>query len=291
MFDCTSAGRNQPGPAELISVYSARAMATIITSVQNPRIKQAARLRERRQRDRAGLMLVEGADEIRLALAGGAQPRVLFYCRELSPRGVEDLLARAEHAGAERVEVSAAVFQKLAYRENPDGLVAVVPAARRKLEDLAPGERPLLLVAEAVEKPGNLGALLRSADACAVNGVIVCDPTTDLNNPNVVRSSRGTLFTVPVAEASSAEAIAWLRARRIAIVAATPQASQLYTQADLRGPVAIAVGTEDQGLSPAWLSQADLAVRIPMLGQVNSLNVSTAATLLLYEALRQRQGE
>jgi RNA methyltransferase, TrmH family len=266
-------------------------MATMITSAQNPRIKQAARLRERRQRDRAGLMLVEGADEIRLALAGGAQPRVLFYCRELSPRGVEDLLARAEHAGAERVEVSAAVFQKLAYRENPDGLVAVVPAARRKLEDLAPGERPLLLVAEAVEKPGNLGALLRSADACAVNGVIVCDPTTDLNNPNVVRSSRGTLFTVPVAEAGSAEAIAWLRARRIAIVAATPQASLLYTQADLRGPVAIAVGTEDQGLSPAWLSQADLAVRIPMLGQVNSLNVSTAATLLLYEALRQRQGE
>jgi len=266
-------------------------MSTVITSAQNPRIKQAVQLRERRQRDRTGQMLVEGADEISLALAGGARPIVLFYCPELSPRGVDELLARAKQAGAERVDVSAAVFHKLAYRENPDGLLAVVPAARRALNDLAPGERPLLLVAEAVEKPGNLGALLRSADACAATGVIVCDPTTDLNNPNVVRSSRGTLFTVPVAEATSAEAIVWLRAHGIAIVAATPQASQLYTQADLRGPVAIAVGTEDEGLSAAWLAQANLAVRIPMLGRVNSLNVSAAATLLLYEALRQRNNE
>src|SRR5258708_35022048 len=237
--------RNQPRSAEFISVYSARVMPTIITSEQNPRIKQAARLRERRQRDREGLMLVEGADEISLALAGGARPSVLFYCRELNPRGADTLAARAEQAGAEQVEVTAAVFHKLAYRDNPDGLLAVVPAPRRRLDDLAPGQRPLLLVAEAVEKPGNLGALLRSADACAATGVIVCDPTTDLNNPNVVRSSRGALFTVPLAEASSAEAIAWLRAHGIAIVAATPPAKQLYTQADLRGPAAIAVGTED----------------------------------------------
>ena len=264
-------------------------MPTIITSVQNPRIKQASRLRARRHRDREGLMLVEGADELLLALAGGARPQVVFYCRELSPRPLDDVLARSEKSGAELVEVSPAVFEKLAYRENPDGTVAVLPAARRRLDDLAPGQGPLLLVAEAVEKPGNLGALLRSADACAVSGVIVCDPTTDLNNPNVVRSSRGTLFTVPLAEASSPEAIAWLRARQIAIVAATPQASRVYIEADLRGPVAIAVGAEDDGLSPAWLGQADQMVRIPMLGRVNSLNVSTAATLLLYEALRQRQ--
>jgi TrmH family RNA methyltransferase len=264
-------------------------MPTVITSLQNPRIKQVLRLRERRERDRAGQMLVEGADEIALALAGGARPSVLFYCPDLAPAGAEALAARAEQAGAERVEVRAAVFHKLAYRENPDGLLAVMPAPARRLERLQPGARPLLLVAEAVEKPGNLGALLRSADACAVDGVIVCDPATDLNNPNVVRSSRGTLFTVPVAEASTTEAQAWLRARHIAIVAATPRASQPYTYADLSGPVAIAVGTEDEGLSAAWLTQADLQVRIPMLGRVNSLNVSTAATLLLYEALRQRQ--
>lgn len=264
-------------------------MQTIITSVQNPRIKQVARLRDRRNRDREELMLVEGVDELSLALAGGARPQAVFYCPELSPRPLDDVLARSENAGAELVEVSPPVFQKLAYREHPDGILAVLPAVRRRLDDLTPGGRPLFLVAEAVEKPGNLGALLRTADACSVNGVIVCDPTTDLNNPNVVRSSRGTLFTVPLAEASTPEAIAWLRARQIAIVAATPQASLPYTQADLCGPVAIAVGAEDEGLSAAWLGQADRAVRIPMLGQVNSLNVSTAAALLLFEALRQRQ--
>ncbi len=263
-------------------------MPTTITSVQNPRVKQVLRLRERRHRDREGLMLVEGADELALALAGGARPDAVYFCLALSPQPLDELLARAEQAGAELVEVSPPVFEKLAYRQNPDGCLAVLPAVRRRLDDLSPGPRPLLVVAEAVEKPGNLGALLRSADACAANGVIVCDPTTDLNNPNVVRSSRGTLFTVPLAEASTAETIAWLHARRIAIVAATPQASLAYTAADLRGPLAVAVGAEDDGLSAAWLDQADQTVRIPMLGQVNSLNVSTAATLLLYEALRQR---
>ena len=263
-------------------------MPAVITSLHNPRIKQVARLRERRQRDREGLLLVEGADELALALAGSARPQAVYFCPLLGPPGLAALLARSEQAGAELVEVSEPVFQKLAYRQNPDGVLAVLPAVRRALDDLALGERPLFLVAEAVEKPGNLGAMLRSADACAVSGVIVCDPATDLNNPNVVRSSRGTLFTVPVAVAGTPEAQAWLRARHIAIVAATPQASQFYTRADLRGPLAIAVGTEDEGLSAAWLSQADQAVRIPMLGQVNSLNVATAAALLLYEAVRQR---
>ncbi len=266
-------------------------MPGLITSLQNPRVKQAVKLRERRQRDREGLLLVEGADEIALALAGGARPQTLFYYPGLSAQPVEGVLAAAAQAGVELIEVSLTVFQKLAFRENPDGLLAVVPAPSRKLGDLALGQRSLLVVAEAVEKPGNLGALLRSADACGADGVIVCDPATDLNNPNVVRSSRGTLFTVPLAEASSAEAIAFLRARHIAIVAATPQATQLYTQADLRGAVAIVVGAEDEGLSPTWLTQADVTVRIPMLGQVNSLNVSTAGTLLMYEAVRQRQKE
>ena len=263
-------------------------MPTLITSVQNPRVKQVARLSERRHRDREGLMLVEGADELALALAGGARPVAVYYCPTLSTRPLDNLLARAARAGAELVGVSPPVFAKLAYRQNPDGCLAVLPAAGRGLDGLAAGDRPLFLVVEAVEKPGNLGALLRSADACAASGVIVCDPTTDLNNPNVVRSSRGTLFTVPLAEATTAESLAWLRQRQIAIIAATPRASLPYTQADLRGPLAIAVGAEDQGLSAAWLAQADQVVRIPMLGQVNSLNVATAAALLLYEAIRQR---
>lgn len=258
-----------------------------ITSTQNTRVKQVVRLRTRRDRDREGLLLVEGASELALALLGGARPRAVFFCPALGGAAAE-LLAQAEQAGGELVEVSAAVFQKMAYRENPDGVLAVLPAIRRRLDDLPASDRALFVVAESVEKPGNLGALLRTADAAGATGVIVCDPATDLSNPNVVRSSRGTLFTVPVAEASSAEALAWLRARHVAIVAATPQASLLYTQADLRGPVAIAVGAEDQGLSPAWLDQANVAVRIPMSGRVNSLNVATAAALLLYEAVRQR---
>ncbi len=262
-------------------------MSTAITSPQNPRVKQVVRLRDRRHRDEEGLLLVEGASELSLALAGGARPHTIYFCPTLFS-GVGNLLAKAIDAGAEAIEVSAAVFDKMAYRENPDGILAILPIVRRGLNDLPAGERPLYLVAEAIEKPGNLGAMLRSADAAGVTGVIVCDPATDLSNPNVVRSSRGTLFTVPVAEASSAETIAWLRRRGITLVAATPQASQLYTEAYLRGAIAIAVGTEDQGLSATWLSEAEVAVRIPMHGQVNSLNVATAATLLLYEAVRQR---
>jgi len=263
-------------------------MALSITSPQNPRVKQVVRLRDRRHREREGLMLVEGRDELGLALAGGSRLQTLYLCPSLAGDPDGPLLRQARAAAGEVIEVSQPVFEKMAYRDNPDGWLAVLPAVRRRLGDLPGAEHPLYLIAEAVEKPGNLGALLRSADAAGVTGVIVCDPTTDLNNPNVVRSSRGTLFTVPVAEATADEAFSWLRAGGIPIVAATPQASQAYTEADLTGPVAIAVGTEHEGLSAAWLAHASVQVRIPMLGQVNSLNVATAATLLLYEAVRQR---
>ena len=263
-------------------------MPAALTSLQNPRVKAVVRLRDRRHRDEAGQMLVEGRDELRLALAGGVRPITLFHCPDLTHAADAGLLMQAATLGAEIVEVSSPVFAKMAYRDNPDGWLAVVPAVRRTLADLTLGDRPLLVIAEAVEKPGNLGALLRTADAAGVTAVIVCDPATDLNNPNVVRSSRGTLFTVPVVEASTADTLAWLRAHGIAIVAATPAASRAYTAVDLTGPVAIAVGTEDEGLTPAWLAQADLAVRIPMAGRVNSLNVSAAAALLIYEAVRQR---
>ena len=263
-------------------------MPLTLTSPQNPRVKQVVRLRDRRHREREGLMLVEGSEELSLALAGGARPEALYICPTLLDPQQADLLAQAQAAAAEVLEVSQPVFEKMAYRDNPDGWLAVLPAVRRGLDDLPATDTALYLIAEAIEKPGNLGALLRSADAAGVTGVIVCDPTTDINNPNVVRSSRGTLFTVPVVETTAAEAFAWLRARGIPIVAATPQAAQNYTDADLTGPVAIAVGAEHEGLSEAWLAQASIQVRIPMLGQVNSLNVATAATLLIYEAVRQR---
>ncbi len=234
-------------------------------------------------------MLVEGYDELALALASGLKPRELFCCPQLFREAAKgELLERARQSGAEIIEVSSRVFEKIAYRENPDGWLAIVPAIHRTLADLQLGANPLLIVAEAVEKPGNLGAILRSSDAAGVDGLILCDPTIDLGNPNVVRSSRGALFTLPVAEASSEEALAWLRERKIAIVAATPEANALYTEVNLRGPVAIVVGTEKEGLSAVWREGTDVAARIPMVGRVNSLNVAVAATLFAYEAIRQR---
>ncbi len=260
----------------------------LISSLQNPRLKQIIRLRERRERVRERLMLVEGHEELALALESGARPQAVFVCPELMAPAARGLLEQLQGAGVEVVEATRPVFEKMAYREGPDGWLAVLPSLGRALDALRLSPRPLLLVAEAVEKPGNLGAMLRSADAAGVDGVIVCDPATDISNPNVVRSSKGTLFSVPVAEAASAETLAWLRGHGVQVVAATPQAPVLYTEADLRGPVAVAVGTEKEGLTAAWLAAADMAVRIPMRGRVNSLNVATAAALLLYEAVRQR---
>ncbi|MBI5877118.1 MAG: RNA methyltransferase [Chloroflexi bacterium] len=260
-----------------------------ITSLQNPRVKQVVRLRDKRDRIREWLMLVEGRDELLMALESGAVPRTCYYCpAQIRDADQAQILARLAGIGAELVEVAEPVFAKMAYRENPDGWLAVFPRPDRTLSGLRLPPAPLLVVAEAVEKPGNLGAILRSADAAGVDAVLVCDPVTDVSNPNVVRASRGTVFTVPVVESPAADAFRWLRERGIRIVAATPHASIDFTAADLRGSVAIAVGAEDMGLSPLWMDGADVAVRIPMRGRVNSLNVATSATLMMYEALRQR---
>jgi len=258
-----------------------------ITSARNPRLKSVTNLHKRRQRDAEGLLLIEGGDELALALAAGLQPRTVIICPELHRSPPLPLQLPPE---TELIEVTQPVFEKLAYRENPDGWLAVAATPRRALTDLTLRQPPLLLVAERVEKPGNLGAMLRTADAAGVDALIVCDPATDLANPNVVRASRGALFTVSVAQAGNAETLNWLRSRAVRIVAATPQGTLAYTNADLRGPVAFVVGAEDTGLSPKWLAAADLQVRIPMMGKVNSLNVATAAALLVYEAVRQRGG-
>jgi len=253
-----------------------------ITSLQNSRIKAILRLRTNsRQRRKGGLFLVEGVDEIQLALSSGHRPVTVLTAPELARRQ----LANTE---GELLTVSTAIFRKLSFRENPDGWLALFHRPVRMQHNLVLSSDPLLLLMEAVEKPGNLGAILRTADAAKIDAVIVCDPRADVYSPNVVRASRGALFSVPVIELTSAEALAFLRERGIKVVTANANVGEDYQRVDLRGPVALAMGTEDAGLSEFWLTASELQVRIPMHGQVNSLNVSVAAALLVYEALRQR---
>lgn len=252
-----------------------------ITSLQNPRVKQVVRLREKRQRERDGLMLVEGWDELTLALGAGWQPQTVFHAPELATRAINGI-----HVDV--LTVSRPVFEKMSYRDTPDGWLAVFPLPAPRLQDLRLSPMPLLIVAESVEKPGNLGAMLRTADAAGADALIVCDPRTDIYNPNVVRASRGALFSVPAVQTSNEAALDFLRKQGIAILAATAHTDMRYTDANLRQPVAIVVGTEDEGLSDFWLSHADLKVKIPMVGRVESLNVSVAAALIAYEAVRQR---
>jgi TrmH family RNA methyltransferase len=263
----------------------------IITSLQNPRVKQLVKLRDRRPRDAARQFLVEGFRQIRRALDKGYAPVELYTCPDWYPgeQGNEaTLIAEAAEAGARVFELNKHAFAKVAYRERPDGLLAVLPQWQHTLDDLPLSDDPFVLVVEAIEKPGNLGTILRSADAAGVDGLIVCDPVTDLFNPNVVRASTGVLFSVPVAIADSAEVRAWLQAKQIRSVATTPAATQLHTEADLRGPLAIVMGSEQYGLSDAWLAEADDTVRIPMAGQADSLNVAMATIITLFEAVRQR---
>ena len=276
---------------EIVDSLGVRMAVERITSLQNPRIKQLVRLRERRERDEAGVFLVEGYREILRALDRGAQPRELYvgpdwFLGENEPA----LIARAEAAGASVFELSKEAFAKVAYRERPDGLLAVLPQWRTALADLTLRPTPFLLVVEAIEKPGNLGTILRSADAAGVDAVIVCDPVTDLFNPNVVRSSTGVLFAVPVVIASSAEVWDFTRSRGIRVVATTPAATELHTKTDLTGPLALLMGSEQYGLSEFWLKNADARVRIPMAGQADSLNVAMATIITLFEAVRQRSG-
>lgn len=256
-----------------------------IISLQNPKVKYIVKLREdKRQRQRDGLMLVEGYDELILALGSGLQPQSLLTAPELASRSIDI-------PNAELTTVSRAVFEKMSYRDNPDGWLGIFPTPKKSLNDLKLSASPLVIVAESVEKPGNLGAILRTADAASVDAVIVCDPRVDLWNPNVIRASRGAVFAVATVEAESPTALAWLRLRKMRVLAATPSAEVLYTDVNLSEPIAIAVGTEDEGLTDFWMQNADIKVKIPMLGRVNSLNVSIATALITYESVRQRNSK
>lgn len=262
-----------------------------ITSAANPRVKAALRLRERRERDRSGLTLIDGVRETARALAAGAALREAFVSSHAAGDSeLTELMAALEGAGVARWELGPEAFARLAYGDRQDSVIAVAQIPAHGLAELALPPEPLLAVIEGVEKPGNLGAILRTADGAGLDAVIVADSGTDLFNPNVIRASLGTIFSVPVAVASSGEVLAWLRDKHVRIVAARVQASVDYTAADYRDAVAIALGSEARGLSDAWAELADTSVHVPMLGAADSLNVSATAAVLFYEALRQRRG-
>lgn len=263
----------------------------VITSPANQRLKDLLTLRRRRVREQTGTTLVEGLEETTLALDAGTIPHVLFHCPDLMlERDLgAALVERSRAAGTEVVELGRSAFEKVAYREGPDGILAKVPAPGRALTEITLPEDALVLLCEGVEKPGNLGAMLRTADAAGVALVISADPVTDWGNPNVIRSSKGTVFSVPVATASTETAWAWLHARGVPVVATTPETDVEHTEADLAGAVAVAVGSEKYGLTEAALARADQRVRIPMVGRANSLNVATSAAIVVYEAVRQRR--
>ena len=258
-----------------------------LTSTANPRVKALVRLRTRRARAEAGVTLVEGHDELRLALDAGVRPSELFWAPTLAGDRA-DTVDAVRATGARVTSVGRDVFTKIAYRESPDGWLAVVPAPDRPLAELELGPNPLVLVAEGVEKPGNVGAMLRTAEACGVDAVVAASAGTDFGNPNVVRASKGTVFAVPVAAASGDDVLAWLRGRGLRIAVTTPAGATRLDRAGLEGPVALVVGTEATGVTDLWLDNADETVVIPMRGTVNSLNAATAAALGLYEATRQR---
>jgi len=260
----------------------------VITSVKNPRIKAVADLRDRREREAAGLTVIDGSRELARALAGGALVIDAFVDWERLDAVGRLAVADAHRRGTQVTEVSSPVLDRIAYGDRAEGVVATVRIPDLALDRCRIPAEPLVVVLEAVEKPGNLGAVLRSADGAGADAVIAADPRTDLFNPNAVRASVGTIFALPVASGSSADVLAWLRAKGIRIVTARVDAPGAYTETDLRGPVAIVLGSEADGLAPIWDGDDVTAVSLPMLGVADSLNVSTAAAILLYEARRQR---
>ena len=254
----------------------------MISSPQNPKIKQLLLLQQKSaERRRTGLFVVEGRREIQHCVQAGYEVDTIYYSPQLTD-AIEGFLC---------CEVSESVYQKIAYRGDTEGMIAVVRAKQRTLNDLHLGKAPLVVVLEQVEKPGNLGAVLRTADAAHVDAVMVCDPLTDLYNPNLIRSSIGAIFTVPTVACTSEECIAFLKQHGIRILTAQLQDSSPYYDTDMTVPTAIVFGTEATGLTQPWRQAADAHIRIPMLGRLDSLNVSVSAAILMFEAVRQRMAQ
>lgn len=258
-------------------------MTEQITSLQNPKIKQLLMLQQKSsERRKTGIFVVEGQQELSHCLHAGYEIDTVFYCSALVPDFHVPANIRC-------FEVSRDVYEKMAYRGSTEGVIAEVRTKLLQLHDLSLDEHPLIVVLESVEKPGNLGAILRSADASGVDAVVVCDPLTDLYNPNLIRSSVGAAFTVPCVACQSEECIAFLKQRGIKILTAQLQDSHLYYDTDMTCGTAIVMGTEHDGLTDLWRAAADAHIRIPMLGRIDSLNVSVSAAILMFEAVRQRQ--
>ena len=261
-----------------------------ITSAQNQKIKELLALQEKSKLRRSErLFVVEGRRELGHCLDAGFVPRTLFICGEiLTEEELNDLLGKAESRNPKVgvVQVPYELYGKIAYRGGTEGVIAEVEFRDRTLDSLTLSRNPLVIVLESVEKPGNLGAVLRSADAAGADAVIICDPLTDLYNPNLIRASIGAVFSRQVAVATSEETIAWLKSRHIQILTAQLQDSSLYYDTDMKKPTAIVMGTESTGLTDIWREAADAHIRIPMLGDLDSLNVSVSAAILLFEALR-----
>ncbi|MCE7983573.1 MAG: RNA methyltransferase [Caldilinea sp. CFX5] len=262
-----------------------------ITSLQNPRIKEVVKLQQHKYRRQQGKFLIEGYRALQQAVVQGYPLDTLYCCPALFVGNNEEaLIQRVATTGAQIIEVAEEPFRKMSVRPRDDGLLAVAPQLQRTLATHQPHRAGFYLIAEAIEKPGNLGTLLRSADGAGANGVIVCDPCTDIWHPDVIQGSVGAFFAIPFFECTTAEAIVWCRRWGVRTLAATPQAARLYTEADMQHSVAIVVGTEQYGLSESWLTAADEQIKLPMFGTANSLNVAVAGTLLLYEVVRQRTG-
>jgi TrmH family RNA methyltransferase len=257
----------------------------MITSPQNERIKHLVQLQQKSSlRRQEELFVVEGRRELLHCINAGYEVKTIFVDNQK-----DDALLGVDSKNAEILEVSSRVYEKIAYRESTEGIVAVVKVRKNTLYDFAEKENPLYVVVEAVEKPGNLGAILRSADAAGIDGVIVCDPLTDLYNPNLIRASIGAVFIVPTVACTSEECIAWLKENNIQILTAQLQDSSLYYDVDMKKATAIVMGTEATGLTAQWREAADRHIRIPMCGKLDSLNVSVSSAILMFEAVRQRQ--
>lgn len=259
-----------------------------ITSRQNVRIKEAAKLRDARQRAKQGRFVIDGVREIGRALDAGIKLSEVFICPALCGSSARELESRLDKSGAVIAEVTSEVFEKLSFGERSDGVVVVAETPQRGIEQLQLPPKPMVAVLERLEKPGNVGAILRSADGAGIDAVIVVDPETDLFNHNTIRASVGTVFSRHVSVATVEQALARLRECQIPIIATRPDAQRLYTDINFHQGAAIVVGSEALGLSPAWNEADVLGVRIPMLGIADSLNVSTSAAVLFYEALKQR---
>jgi TrmH family RNA methyltransferase len=254
----------------------------MIISTQNDQVKNLLKLRKVKERKSQNLIIIEGYKEISMAIAGGTEILKLYFSKDLANSKTIPELEKVTE------EMDKKVFAKVSYRENPDGFLALGRPRILELTNLKLGAKALLIVLESVEKPGNLGAILRTADAARADGVIICAPQTDIYNPNVVRASLGTVFTNQVVVSSNETVIKWLQGNKIQSFASTPRAKKVYTDVDYSGPSAIVIGTEHDGLSDEWLNQADYGIRIPMHGRIDSLNASVSAAIVLYEAIRQR---